>query len=128
MKSEIIKIFENDASRVKYDLIHVPVIGVYDREILYFCKKLQFDEDSYGTIETSVDIDDVKPGEGVLRADVFYCLHIFEPLPGDNTKTHMTGVGFSNPNGMIPASIVNIGLSRRADFYRQYIDILLKSI
>ncbi|CAG9316567.1 unnamed protein product [Blepharisma stoltei] len=128
LRSEMVRSFSNGTGKVMYDLIHVPFPGISDREAVIFCKKLQFDENTCGFVDTSINYDGVETAENAVRCDVKYGLHIFEPLSGNKEKTHLTTVGLADPKGSIPTSMVNLGLGRRSDFYRAFIDILLKNI
>ncbi|CAG9327413.1 unnamed protein product [Blepharisma stoltei] len=127
-KFEVLKHFSDGTGRVKYDLINVPVPGISKREAVYFCKKLQFDENTFGFVDTSIDYEEVKADEGSIRVDLKYGLHLFEPLAGNPAKTHLSSVSLADPKGSIPASVINLGLGKRSDFYRTFIDILLKDI
>jgi hypothetical protein len=108
-------------SRIRYEVIDAHVPGVSPREIVYFGIKMQVSEDVFALIETSVDAPERPQNDNWIRAEIIYALHLCEKI---NNQCHVVSIGYADPKGSIPKTIVNMGVRKRVDFYK----VLIKEI
>lgn len=114
----------NEDSRIRFEVIDTGVPGVAPREIVYFGIKMQVSEDVYCLIERSVSTLLRPEHENMVRADIIYALHLCEKT---NNQCHVVSIGYADPKGSIPKTIVNFGLRKRVDFYKVLIREILNN-
>lgn len=120
-------VFDSTAKLV-HEVTKSPVSVVTPRDVVYFDVTLTLDESTYVIVATSVEALEVPLVEGYVRVDLKYALHIFEQVPGEMVKTHITHVALGDPKGAIPASFVNMSLGSRADFYEKVMQRMAEAI
>ena len=118
--SDVVREYEefrrySDSTRIRYELIDAHVPGVAGREILYFGIKSEITENVFALIETSVEHPEKPVKKDCVRAEVHYALHFCEKL---NDMCHVIALAYADPKGAIPKTLINLGLSRRVDFYK----------
>jgi len=123
-KSEVAKEF-SDSERMIHEVAKVPFPGVASREVLFFSSKIDFGDENYAMLDTSVQDPDFPESQDPVRADIRFALHLCELH--EDSSTHFSGVSLADAKGSIPVSIANFALSTRADFYDQLIQKILDS-
>ena len=126
-RQTIVKQFD-ETSKLVHEITKSPVPVVTPRDVVYFDMLLTLDESTFVIVDVSVDADEVPPLENYVRVDLKYCLHIFEQIPGDSVKTHLTHVALGDPRGSIPTSFVNLSLSSRANFYEKVLQRMASAL
>jgi len=122
-----IQVFDATAKLI-HEVTKSPVSIVSPRDVVYFDVTLTLDEGTYVIVDVSVEASEVPPVAGYVRVDLKYSLHIFEQVPGERVKTHLTHVALGDPKGAIPASFVNLSLGSRADFYDKVLQRMAEAI
>ena len=111
----------NSTAKVVHSCTKQPAPGVSARDAVYFGVLLEMEEQTYALIETSVNAPEVPLKENYVRSEIRYALHSFERMDDDPSKTHLLMLALIDPKGSLPASLVNLTLGRRADFYERLI-------
>lgn len=96
----------------------VPVIDT--RETVVFHMKIATPEGQHVLIATSVD-NGQPVGEGLVRADIKYLVHMCEPTIDDPNRTHIVASYASDPCGSIPGPIKNKITKKRVKLYESLV-------
>jgi hypothetical protein len=77
---------------------------------------LDLGNDTFAFVSTGVECG-IPPQQGYVRADMKVGFHLFEPVAGDASRTHIVAITLLDPKGSVPAMIVNAILLRRGKTY-----------
>jgi hypothetical protein len=74
---------------------------------------------TFAITTTSIDVAEIPPFPDTVRGDVKMTIHLFEPIAGNEGRTHYQSVMLVDPKGQVPAGLVNSVLGNRASFFSQ---------
>ena len=93
-----------------------PVAVIDTRETIVFHMKIAAGEGQHVLVATSVD-NGQSVGEGQVRAELKYLVHMCEPTIDDPNRTHIVASYASDPCGSIPGPIKNKIMKKRVKLY-----------
>lgn len=117
---DVIKKYDENVMTT-YAVIH-PGAPVSNRLSLHVYIYLPIADTTQAIIGTSVPMPDIPTPPNHVLDDLKMGVSIFEPVAGDENRTHMSAIYKIDPKGNIPAFIFNAFISQRIKFYEKLRD------
>jgi hypothetical protein len=90
---------------------------VVPREFVLISVFLELGPSTFAITTTSIDVDSIEAYPDTVRGEVKMTVHLFEPIAGNEERTHYQSTMLIDPKGQLPATLVNSVLGNRAHFY-----------